>query len=128
MIVQNRFLDGTNQRPKIIKIVILLLSFLTVTPRGTLDFKALYVTLFVNVCVSSSIHTKSLTTFDMVVVLELDITMYLQQESACGIHILDPSHAQTDVMMPFHFVCFLLLCLFLRQDAFCRYAFMTLTT
>ena len=79
MIVHNRVLDGTNQRPKIIKIVILLLSFLTVTPRGTLDFKALYVTLFVNVCVcvSSSIHTKSLTTFDMVVVLELDITMYL---------------------------------------------------
>ena len=77
MIVHNRVLDGTNQRPKIIKIVILLLSFLTVTPRGTLDFKALYATLFVNVCVSSSIHTKSLTTFDMVVVLELDITMYL---------------------------------------------------
>ena len=44
------FLDGTNQCPKII-IVTFLLSFLTVTPRGTLDLKALYVTVCVCVCV-----------------------------------------------------------------------------
>jgi len=56
MIVQSCFLDGTNQCPKIIKIVILLLSFLTVTPRGTLDFKALYVTLCVSECVRVKIH------------------------------------------------------------------------
>jgi len=47
------FLDGTNQCPKII-IVTFLLSFLTVTPRGTLDFKALYVTLCVCVCQNPS--------------------------------------------------------------------------
>merc|ERR550532_563116 len=95
------FLDGTNQpmpedhccHP----------SIKTVIPRGTLDFKALYVTLCV--CVSNSIlvpNTNSLrprtTSIDLVVVMELDITIYLQQQclwmsqfdlSHCGCHIAD---------------------------------------
>jgi len=53
MIVQSFSSERTNQCPKII-IVTLLLSFLTVTPRGTLDFKALYVTLCVCVCACQS--------------------------------------------------------------------------
>merc|ERR1712228_1135621 len=49
MIVQTFFWP----EPKTIIIVTLLLSFLTVTPRGTLDFKALYVSLC---CVFVKIH------------------------------------------------------------------------
>merc|ERR1711894_832891 len=68
-----------------------------------MGFKALYVTLCV--CVSNSIlvpNTNSLrprtTSIDLVVVMELDITMYLQQQclwmshfdlSHCGCHIAD---------------------------------------
>merc|ERR1711971_301551 len=45
--------EPTNQCPKII--IVTLLSFLTVTTRGTLDFKALYVILCVYACVLISI-------------------------------------------------------------------------
>merc|ERR550532_557119 len=100
------FLDGTNQpmpedhccHP----------SIKTVIPRGTLDFKALYVTLCV--CVSNSIlvsNTDSLrprtTSIDLVVVMELDITMYLQQQCLCmsqfDMSQCDVSHCGCHILM-----------------------------